>query len=397
MEKLFPHQIEAIENLDNGKILYGNVGTGKSVAVMGYYIKNEAPRDVYIITPAKKRDSLEWERDAAYFGVGTEPNGTVAGLLTVDSWNNIHKYTKVEDAFFIFDEQRVVSNGAWVRAFLKIAKKNRWVLLTATPGDTWLDYAPVFVANGLYDNLTQFKREHVVYHPYVRFPRVMRYLGVETLEKYRNMLLVEMPFAKVARREIDWLEVDYDHELFKRAVKHRWNVFENRPIRDIGELFRVMRRIVNSDESRLRALRAVLKSHPKVVVFYNFDYELEILRGLKSEIVVAEWNGHKKEQIPDSEAWIYLVQYSAGAEGWNCTDTDTMVFFSLTYSYKNFYQAQGRIDRLNSPFIVLYYYVFWSDSIIDNALRSNLAAKKLFNERVFYEKIEREIASELGK
>lgn len=390
--ELFQHQIDAVNDLANGKILYGNVGVGKSVAVIAYYMKNEAPKDIYIITPAKKRDSLEWERDAAHFGVGTNSNGTVAGLLTIDSWNSIHKYINVEDAFFVFDEQRLVGTGSWVKSFLKIAKKNNWVMLTATPGDTWLDYAPVFVANGLYNNIGQFKREHVVYAPYVKFPKVQRYLEIDTLEKYRNMLLVEMPFVKHTRREIDWLELDYDVELFDRVTKRRWHVFENRPIRDIGELFRVMRKVVNTDESRLRALRAVMKSHPKVVVFYNFDYELEILRGFKTEITVAEWNGHKKESVPNSDTWLYLVQYASGAEGWNCVDTDAMVFFSLTYSYKNFYQAQGRIDRLNTPFGVLYYYVFYSKSIIDQALRRSLENKKLFNERVFWEKM----ASEQG-
>lgn len=388
--ELMPHQIEAAKKLGNGKILWGEVGIGKTETVLHYYMESECPRDIYVITTAKKRDSLDWVGSAARLGIGTSADATLAGVLTVDSWNNIGRYTDVSDAFFVFDEQRLVGSGVWVKTFLKIAKRNRWVMLTATPGDTWMDYMPVFVANGLYKNFTQFKQEHVVYAPFVRYPKIVRYANVDILEKYRNMILVEMPYLKHTKRIVEWVTVAHDEVAFKEVYKKRWHIYENRPIQDVAELFRVMRKVVNSDASRLRAVRTLMEEHPRIIVFYNFDYELEILRGLKEDFVdVAEWNGHKHEQIPDTERWVYLVQYVAGAEGWNCTETDTEVFYSLTYSWKNFEQGQGRIDRMNTPFIELYYYVLVSNSLIDRALRENLGRKKLFNERAFYAKMGR--------
>lgn len=380
---LMPHQIDAISKLSNGKVLWGGVGSGKSLAVLGYYINKEAPKDIYVITTAKKRDSLDWERDAAKFGIGTERNATLDGVIKIDSWNNIGNYVDVEDAFFIFDEQRVVGSGAWVKAFQKIARKNRWVLLSATPGDTWVDYIPVFVANGLYKNATEFKREHLVYASFSRYPKIIRVLGVPTLEKYRNMILVEMPYEKHTTRILETVDVDYDEALIKQVHVERWNPYEKRPIKDASELFRVMRKVVNTDASRVSALRKLMKKHNRIIVFYNFDYELEILRRLSFETTIsfAEWNGHKHQPIPDTEKWVYLVQYVAGAEGWNCIETDTIVFYSLTYSYKNFEQTQGRIDRLNTTFTFLYYYVFMSKSFIDLAIFSSLSKKQLFNER----------------
>lgn len=385
--ELMEHQLKAVEQLHNGSILYGGVGSGKSATAAAYYMKEEAPKDVYVITTAKKRDSLDWEGTFAQFGVGTALGGTVAGLLTIDSWNNVGKYTDVEDAFFIFDEQRVVGHGAWVKSFIKIARSNRWVLLSATPGDTWIDYIPVFVANNLYRNATEFTREHVVYAPFSRYPRIVRYLDVSTLEKYRNMILVEMPYLMHTTRIIKDVLVEYDAELYKKAVKERWNPYTNKPIRDVAELFRVMRRIVNSDISRLDAVKCLLMEHPRLIVFYNFDYELEILRGLDDgSVPIAEWNGHKHQPIPKSERWVYLVQYVAGAESWNCVETDAMAFYSLTYSYKNFIQAQGRIDRLDTLYLLLFYYVFSSNSEIDVAVRKSLGKKQLFNERKWAEK-----------
>jgi len=383
--ELMDHQRRAIDQLSNGKILWGGVGSGKSATVMHYYIEKEAPRNVYVITTAKKRDSLDWEKEAMRVAVGTTKDTTVAGVLNVDSWNNIGNYVDVEDAFFIFDEQRVVGYGAWVKAFLKIAKKNHWLLLSATPGDTWLDYAPVFIANNLYKNITQFKVEHVVYAPFSKYPKIVRYINVDTLEKYRNMILVEMPYVSHAERHIKWQEVSYDHELFRKVVVDRWNPFEKRPVKDASDLFRIMRKLVNTDVSRLTAVTSLLQETSRLVVFYNFDYELELLRSLSQlGVQVAEWNGHRHEPIPNGDKWVYLVQYQSGAEGWNCTETNTMCFYSLTYSYKNFIQAQGRIDRMDTPFKDLYYYVLWSNSIIDRAIRSVLGNKKSFNELEWY-------------
>jgi len=385
--ELMDHQIQAIDELDSGKILWGNVGLGKTMTVLGYYVKKETPRDIYVITTAKKRDSLDWEREAASFGISTQEYCTAHGILTVDSWNNLHKYTDIEDAFFIFDEQRLVGYGTWVKSFLKIAKKNRWVLLSATPGDNWMDYAPVFIANGFYKNITHFKVEHVVYEPFLKFPKIKRYLNEQKLAFLRNDMLVEMPYTSETKRFLNYMDVGYDFETFARVYRDRWNVYENRPIRDVAEMFRVMRKVVNSDPSRLQMVRYLMGVHPRLVIFYNFNYELEILRTLRDDVWVLEWNGHKKDYLPEADNWVYLVQYVAGAEGWNCTSTDAMILYSLCYSYKNFIQAQGRIDRINSLYSSLYYYILVSNSIVDRAIRSSLGSKKSFNERKFMKEI----------
>lgn len=383
--ELRPHQLKAVADLSNGKILTGGVGSGKSATILSYYMKNEAPKDIYVITTAKKRDSLDWEGEAVKLGLGPNKSATVGGVLTVDSWNNIGKYIDVSDAYFVFDEQRLVGSGSWTKAFIKIARQNAWNLLSATPGDTWMDYIPVMCANNLYKNRTEFIREHVVYAPYSKFPKVMRYTDVPTLEKYRNLLIVEMPYDRHTQRILSPLQTKHDLDLMEKVMKDRWNPYEEEPIKDFLEMFRLARRIANSDPERLEKTRELLKKHDKIIIFYNFNYELDILRTLEDEVTVAEWNGHRKQPIPQSDRWVYLVQYVAGAEGWNCIETDAMIFWSLTYSYKNFEQAQGRIDRLNTPFWKLYYYVFMADSVVDKAVWKSLKGKKHFNESAYAE------------
>lgn len=359
---------------------------GKSLTAVGYYLTKEAPSDVIVITTAKKRDSLDWQREFVRYGISDHERGPFGGLLTVDSWNNIAKYEDREECFFIFDEQRVVGAGAWVKSFQRIARKNRWILLSATPGDTWIDYVPVFVANGLFRSAAQFKREHVVYAPFAKFPKIVKYLEVPTLEKYRNMLLVEMPYEKHTERIVEWVTCDYDKDLMKQVVSRRWNVYEDKPLRDVSEMFRVMRRVVNTSDSRLAVLADLLSKHTKVIVYYNFDYELYILEDFlgSSGVSFSQWNGHKHQSAPQNEGpWAYLVQYMSGAEGWNCTYSDAICFYSLTYSYRTFEQAQGRIDRMDTPFEKLYYYVLWSDSQIDKSIRNAIKHKKNFNERSY--------------
>lgn len=400
---LYPHQLKALGEIHNGSVLKGGVGSGKSTTALAYYSIQVAgggslegdrvvvrdhprPRDVYVITTGKKRNDLEWEGEALQYRITTDRSLSVSGvLLTVDSWNNIAKYQDVEGAFFIFDEQRLVGSGAWVKAFWKIAKQNEWLLLSATPGDSWIEFAPIFVAHGFYKNRTEFLQQHVVYARFARYPKIDRYVGTGRLAAYRDRVLVDMPFERHTTRHLYEVRCDYDEAQMERLVKDRWNIYEDRPIRDVAELFSLMRRLVNTDPSRLVKLRQALTSHPRLIVFYNFNYELEILRDLASELKlnVAEYNGHRHDPLPETDSWLYLVQYTAGAEGWNCTSTDSMVFFSMNYSYKIFEQAQGRTDRMNTTYTDLYYYQFRSDSMIDKAIGKALKHKKNFNERKF--------------
>lgn len=378
MDLLYPYQLDAVSRMKNGCILNGGVGSGKSRTALYYYREREASRPLYIITTARKRDTREWEKEfEAFDGMKAE---------AIDSWNNIAKYKEVRGAFFIFDEQRVIGSGAWVKAFLAIARENRWVLLSATPGDTWSDYIPVFIANGFYRNKTEFIRDHVIYNRFMKFPKVDYYVGTKKLERLRDQILVTMDFKRetVAHHEDIW--VSYDAEKYKEVGKYRWDPFKSEPIRDAAALCYVWRKITNSDISRSRALLALLEAHLKVIIFYNFDYELEILRdtlGRIDDFQIAEWNGHKHEPIPTGDAWAYLVQYTAGCEGWNCVETDTIIFYSQNYSYKVMEQASGRIDRLNTPFSDLYYYHLKSRSGIDLAIAKALYQKKNFNERRF--------------
>ena len=390
-------QIDAVNKMRNGCILKGGVGSGKSRTSLYYYFKENGgsmfpeyvpmkkPKDLYIITTAKKRDSLEFEGEMGAFRMSVYPDLNMYDhKIIVDSWNNVSKYQEVKDAFFIFDEQRITGKGVWVKSFLKIAKNNKWILLTATPGDTWSDYIPVFIANGFYKNRTQFNSEHVVYSYYGKFPQISRYLNTGKLLRLRSSVTVDMEVERATVQHHIDTYCSYNIPFYKNIMKTRWNPYTDEPISDASGLCFALRKAVNMDESRQLKLLEIVEKHQKVIIFYNFDYELDILRNLYygEGFEIAEWNGHKHQSIPDSEKWIYLVHYSS-CEGWNCIKTDTIVFYSQNYSYKVMIQAAGRIDRMNSPYIDLYYYHLKSRSGIDLAISKALTTKKNFNETKF--------------
>ena len=392
---LYDYQMDAVNRMKNGCILNGGVGSGKSRTGLYYYFKEQGgsinpdyvpmknPRDLYIITTAMKRNSLEWEGELAYFLLSKDPElNYYTNTVVIDSWNNIQKYKNVNGAFFIFDEDRVTGKGKWVKAFLNIARKNKWIILSATPGDTWEQYIPVFVANGFYKNKTEFSREHIIYSRFTKYPKIDRYIGTGKLIRLRNQILIDMDFSRKTIAHHEDIYVKYDVMKYKDAMRTRWDPFKNEPIQQASGLCYVLRRIVNEDESRQVALLEIFEKHPKIIIFYNFDYELNILKGLYygNDCEIAEWNGHEHQLIPQSKKWVYLVQYAAGCEGWNCIRTDTIVFYSQNYSYKVLAQASGRIDRLNTPFRDLYYYHLKTRSGIDLAISKALSEKKQFNE-----------------
>lgn len=392
--------MDAVNRMHNGCILVGSVGSGKSRTGLFYYFKEcggwideygykpmTNPKDLIIITTAKKRDSLEWLGELTHYLLYPDENGKTkfGNTIIVDSWNNIGKYENLKDAFFLLDEQRLVSYGSWTKTFLKIAKYNDWIMLSATPADTYSDYLPVFLANGYFRTKTEFNHEHVVFSRFTKYPKIDRYINTTRLDRLVQRTLVTMDYTHKINKHNEDVFCSYDVRLYHDTIKNRWNYFENEPLKDAGGLCYALRRIVNSHESRQVKLLEILENHPRAIIFYSYNYERDILLSLAygEDVEVAEWTGHKHEPVPQSEKWVYICQYTSACEGWECTRTNCTIFFSQTYSYKVLTQAAGRVDRLNTPYDDLYYYHLRSRSGIDLAITRALNSKKKFNERKF--------------
>lgn len=392
---LYDYQMDAVNQMFNGCILNGGVGSGKSRTGLYYYFKEHGgsidpeyipmknPKDLYIITTAKKRNDLEWEGELVPYLMSIHPEiNHYDNKIVVDSWQNIKKYVDVKSAFFIFDEDHVTGYGTWVKAFLKIVKSNDWIILSATAGDKWDDYIPVFIANGFYKNKTAFTREHCIYSRFTKYPKIERYINTGRLIRLRNKILISMDFQRLTVPHHEDVFCNYDISKYKDVFRTRWDPYKDKPIEQASGLCYVLRRVVNSDESRQVRLLEIMEDTPRAIIFYNFDYEREILLnlGYGDDVEIAEWSGHAHQPVPDSERWVYLVQYTAGCEGFNCIKTNTIIFFSQNYSYKTMIQAAGRIDRLNTPYIDLYYYHLKTRSGIDLAISKALKEKRKFNE-----------------
>lgn len=372
--KLYDYQVDTIYRLKTGKILCGKVGSGKTLTALGFYFMNYTC-DLIVITTAKKRDSHDWEEEAKKIGIDH---------ILVDSWNNIKKYSSRAGCFFIFDEQKVSTFGSWAKSFIRIAKNNKWLLLSATPGDTWSDYISVFVANGFYKNKSDFIRQHVEYDRFAKYPKIRAYHNQGKLIKFRNKIVVTMDGEKKTKRRRVYFRCGYDKETYLKSLKNRWNYYEDIPIENATQMTQLARKIVAISDERKEKAKSIFLEHEKVICFYNYNYELDILESICKEInkPYSQWNGKKHEDILDTPEWVYIVQYNA-SEAWNCITTDAMLFYSPNYSYKVMEQAEGRIDRANTKFKVLWYYYLLSYSSIDESVLRALKNKKKFNEQIW--------------
>lgn len=405
------YQIDAARKLKNGNILVGGTGAGKSRTAIAWwymlcgenidtvsgpimYKDVKTLKPLYIITTAKKRNEKDFDNELQPFHVLSGEDGKKMGVtIVVDSWNNIHKYTGVKDSVFIFDEDHLTGSGTWVKSFWKIAANNTWIVATATPGDKWIDYYPIFKANGFFKSKREFEERHVIYNPYKTFPDVLRYIGEGRLNMYRRKIVVELEYEHKTEHHDIYVECSYDHITYNNCEKFLFNPYSDDPIESGSGLCYCLRRICNSDVSRLNSVIDIIEEgeasfhKTKYIIFYSFNYELDILRRLESLLegyTIAEYNGQRHDIIPDSDKWVYLVNYGSGAEAWNCITTDTIIFYSQQYSYKTLVQSKGRIDRRNTPFYDLYYFHLRSSSKIDRAIGRALQGKKEFNEKKFY-------------
>lgn len=371
--ELYPHQLEAVTKMRVGSILNGGVGSGKTLTSLYFYKTQYSHLDLYIITTAKKRDSGDWEEESESLGLIPKK---------IDSWNNIQNYINIKDSFFIFDEQRAIGYSTWGKSFIKIAKLNKWILLTATPGDTWMDYMTTFIANGYYRNKSDFIDQHVEYDQWVKYPKIKAFHNEGRLMKYRRDVLVPMVFKRETIRHRQYIKSNFDEDAYRKVMIERWNIFEEKPIESGPELMTCVRKITASDKDRQFNAKVLIDIHDRIIVFYNFNYERDILIEIVESLGrrYAQWNGSKHEEIPQSKSWVYLVQYTAGAEGWNCISTNVILFYSLNYSYKIIEQSEGRIDRLNTKFKDLEYYYLTSDSPVDISIQKAINNKKKFNE-----------------
>lgn len=403
MIDLYPRQQKALAKLRSGSILCGGVGSGKSRTALAYYFLNEKGKDLYIITTAKKRDSLEWEEEFTRAGVlyscdvSGGPLFVDGSSVYIDSWNNIQKYKDICDCFFIFDEQRVVGSGAWSKTFIKIARRNSWLLLTATPGDNWSDYIPVFVANGFYKNRSEFLARHAVFARYAKYPKIDRWVDTKRLVALRRRILVTMEYTKPAEHKVRVINCNYSVKAYKDILRDRFDYEKNEPISSQGR-FCYLLRICGNNLDKLAKVSNILKEYGPAIIFYNYDQEYyDLCSSLSAQgYTVRCYNGHQHDPTPSGEfspnsKWAYLVQYNAGAEGWNCIATPNMIFYSLNYSYKMMLQASGRIDRCNTPFRELNYFVLTNDSPIEYRIRDCLKRKEKFNENAYKEELYEEI------
>lgn len=144
------------------------------------------------------------------------------------------------------------------------------------------------------------------------------------------------------------------------------------------------RQLCNSKDKQQAFIDLINSINDRVVVFYNFDSELDTLKTLVKDRPIAEVNGHTNtEQIyHDNDNCVLFVQYQAGARGLNLQDGNKIIYYSLTLSSDLFEQSKKRIHRIGTKYPCFYWILQTKDSVEESIYKS-LNRQEDYNEELF--------------
>ena len=113
--------------------------------------------------------------------------------------------------------------------------------------------------------LSQLIRSHVIFNRFVKYPKVEAYIDTWKLTENRQKILVHMHYEKKTKHVIKLMYASYDESLYKFVSEKRWNVYTDKPIKNISELCYVWRKIVNDDKSREDIIGRIIEEKRKVI------------------------------------------------------------------------------------------------------------------------------------
>ena len=148
---------------------------------------------------------------------------------------------------------------------------------------------------------------------------------------------------------------------------------------------RMMCSYLNKD--RIAAFRDLIQStEDRVIVFYNFNDELNALLDIAIEIErpVSIVNGERKDldAFEADENSITFVQYQAGAMGLNLQKANKIIYFSLTDRSELFEQSKKRIHRIGQE-STCFYYIMVCPGTVEEDILHTLEQRKDYTDELF--------------
>ena len=428
--RLFDYQQQIVdEKYEDSKALFMQMGTGKTFVSMAFFEKSERAK-LLVVCLATKVD--DWNRDltdelgldeVVSLNKGTKKNRELmedAQYLVISfesSWRLDKELVAWvdDDTYIIVDESHKIKNpSSKVGKFMRKlgAKTDYKTILTGTPqSNGYIDYYNQFHFLGYLDmNQTNFKKRYAITQmmQYGAGPIFQEIIGYRNTEELDEMIHNHSVFydRKLDDEELpDEIPVYFpSYPKYRKISNDKVYEFKDGTLEiydTLGAGVMLQRQLASGyiskggntevlDKSKLDWMRDFLEGYDeRVVVFYNYNAELEQLKQLLERLdrPYSEYNGHRKDlrAFQESSEGVVLANYGSASTGINdFVIASTMVMYSLTTSYIDFEQAKKRIDRIGQTKKPLFYFLIMKGTI-DARVYHSLQEGKDFDERMYAE------------
>lgn len=393
---LFDYQKEAIENYKEKSFNLSDTGVGKTVMALGSFIESKCKKLLVICLAPKVVDFAEdgvlMNVDITPLNRGSKKNKELLAesdkvAISFESVWRIPEFLKWvdEDTFIIIDESHKVANTSSkvTKYVMKLSKKAKYTYLcTATPisNGKYEQYYPQLKMLGVYNGTKKeyynmFVDERMTRMGGSQFMQITGYRNIDLLENMVNQCSVNY------KRDKPYLPEDYVYKtkkpaMFNKLKKNRMYKTDNGEVIELdnsSKLFNALRCVshgfllgINKQVSKepFERLQAILETHnnERVVIFYNYNIELEMLKQLLSKLKrpTSEYNGARKDlkEFKGKYNGVVLAHYKSASTGINdFVISNVMVFNSLPLSSIELTQSKGRIDRQGQGKKPMYYFI----------------------------------------
>ena len=391
---------------NRAQLLPIGAGTGKTYIAIHTSAMIDKEAHLIVVCPKGKHEERDWDKSIDSYNEVTGSNLTYQ-TITYGKTRNPKNMKPIYDrvkiskkGILIIDEVHAIKGvtTGQAQACIDLANNSNILKilgLSATDiPNTPFDAAAYLIMNGLYRNITHFKKTHVVRtHPEYHNPIYENENDIKNLELYKQNIQKTSVYVDTSKilPKVDnyyalldlYTDTKYIEPLFNDD-KHPFNDKKkrtsvghyNQSIRywrdkwyeSSKESTMMLRRIVAKDPIRKLTLYNILNKllntndEKHIIVIYKFKCELEAIADVCSKInydfEFRQINGNKKQLAKSKKKKsIIALQYQAGGAGIELQYAPTSIFYGPTDSYQDFEQVKGRNVRRFMNCKIEHYYI----------------------------------------
>ena len=319
------------------------------------------------------------------------------GIINYELAYRREELRQLKDFTMMLDESSMIKNETAKRTkFILSLKPSHTILLSGTPTDGKYEFlysqlrllgwkitktayynryiktelrsygGPMFRVVTGYKNVSELKAKLKEYGAvFAKAEEVIKLPEKKFIKEYSTVSSDYKKFMKDRVIKIDDKELTGDSTLSKR-------------------LYARMLCSAYSKDKIARLIDLVNSTSDRVIIFYNFNTELEVLRKVLFDRPISIVNGQVKDlkEYENNDNSVTLIQYQAGAMGLNLQKANRIIYFSLPERSELFEQSKARICRIGQE-KQCYYHIMMCHKSVEEKIYECLLMRKDYTDELF--------------